>query len=99
MSLFKLDDTLRSVGIKSSFNRDLHKGVVRGNRGILSNFLEAQQLVHIVRMMLEHKREYVAVKLDIKDAHNEVARSSIIERSGEGTLPTTSSLACCYMSC
>ena len=67
----------------------MHKGLVRGNRGVLTNFLEPQQLalsqaggaklVHGVRMMLENKREFVAVKLDIKNAHNEVARSSIIE--------------------
>ena len=86
--LYKPDDSVRPVGIKPSFIRDLHKGVVRGNREVLTEFLEPQQLalsqaggaklVHSVRMMLEQKREYFAVKLDIKNAHNEVARSSII---------------------
>ena len=57
--------------------------------GVLTDLLDPQQmeltqaggakLVHSVRMMLEYKREYVAIKLDIKNAHNEVARSSIIE--------------------
>ena len=89
MPLFKKDGGIRPVGIKPSFNRDLRNGVVRGNRGILTEFFEPQQLalsqagganlVHSVRMMLENKTEYVAVKLDIKNAHNEVARSSIIE--------------------
>ena len=37
------------------------------------------KLVHSVRMMLEHRRDFCAVKLDIKNAHNEVSRSSIIE--------------------
>ena len=35
------------------------------------------KLVHSVRMIMEQKRKYFAVKLDIKNAHNEVARSSI----------------------
>ena len=87
--LYKPDGTLRPVGIKPSFIRELHKNVIRGNRGILADYLEPQQmalsqaggakLVHSVRMMLEHKRNFFAVKLDIKNAHNEVSRSSIIE--------------------
>ena len=87
--LYKPDGTLRPVGIKPSLIRDLHKAVIRGNRGVLTDFLEPQQmalsqaggakLVHSVRMMLEHRRDFCAVKLDIKNAHNEVSRSSIIE--------------------
>ena len=63
--------------------------MVRANTGVLCNFLEPQQmalsqaggakLVHSVRMLLEHRRDFLAVKLDIKNAHNEVSRSSIIE--------------------
>ena len=37
------------------------------------------KLVHIVRMMLEQRRDFVAVKLDIRNAHNEVSRASILE--------------------
>ena len=87
--LYKPDGNLRPVGIKPSLIRELHKAVVRGNRGVLTDYLEPQQLalsqaggaklVHSVRMMLEHKREFFAVKLDIKNAHNEVSRASIIE--------------------
>ena len=86
--LYKPDGSLRPVGIKPSFIRDLHKGVVKANKGVLTDFLEPQQmalsqaggakLVHSVRMLLESKREFYAVKLDIKNAHNEVSRSSII---------------------
>ena len=86
--LYKPDGSLRPVGIKPSFIRDLHKGVVKANRGVLADFLEPQQmalspaggakLVHSVRMLLESKREFYAVKLDIRNAHNEVSRSSII---------------------
>ena len=37
------------------------------------------KLVHSVRMLLEQRRDFCAVKLDIRNAHNEVSRSSIIE--------------------
>ena len=87
--LFKPDGNIRPVGVKPSFIRTLHKRVVRGNRGVLIDYLEPQQmavsqaggakLVHSVRMMLEHRRDFVAVKLDIRNAHNEVSRASILE--------------------
>ena len=87
--LYKPDGSLRPVGIKPSFIRDLHKGVVRANRGVLTDFLEPQQmalsqaggakLVHSVRVLLEHRRDFTAVKLDIRNAHNKVSRSSIIQ--------------------
>ena len=37
------------------------------------------KLVHSVRMILDNRRDHVAVKLDIENAHNEVSRASIIE--------------------
>ena len=87
--LYKPDGNLRPVGIKPSFIRELHKAVVRGNRGVLTSYLEPQQmaltqaggakLVHSVRMLLEERKDFYAVKLDIKNAHNEVSRASIIE--------------------
>ena len=87
--LFKPDGSIRPVGVKPSFIRTLHKRVVRGNRGVLIDFFEPQQmavsqaggakLVHSVRMMLEQRRDFVAVKLDIRNAHNEVSRASILE--------------------
>ena len=71
--LYKPDGSLRPVGIKPSFIRDLHKGVVRANRGVLTEFLEPQQmalsqgggakLVHSVRMLLEARREFYAVPI------------------------------------
>ena len=87
--LFKQDGNIRPVGIKPSFIRTLHRRVVRDNRGVLIDYLEPQQLavspaggaklVHSVRMLLENRRDFVAVKLDIRNAHNEVSRASIIE--------------------
>ena len=53
------------------------------------DYLEPQQLavskaggpklVHSLRMLLELKKDFVAVKLDIRNAHNEVSRASILE--------------------
>ena len=87
--LLKPDGNLRPVGVKPSFIRTLHKRVIRGNRGVFIEHLEPQQLavseaggaklVHGVRMLLEHKPDFAAVKLDIRNAHNEVSRSSILE--------------------
>ena len=87
--LLKPDKNLRPVGVKSSFNRIIHKRVITGNRGGLIEHLEPQQLavsaaggaklVHSVRMLLEHRQDFVAVKLDIRNAHNEVSRASILE--------------------
>ena len=86
--LYKPNGSLRPVGINPYFIQVLLKSVVKANKGVLTDFLEPQQmalrqaggakLVHSVRMMLESKREFYAVKLDIKNAHNEVSRSSII---------------------
>ena len=69
--LYKPDGYLRPLGIKSSFVRVLHKRVVGGYRGVLIDHLEPQKLavsqaggaklVHSVRMMLEMRRDFVAV--------------------------------------
>ena len=92
--LFKTEDkeTLRPVGVKSSLIRTLHKRVVRDNRAAITSFLEPQQvalskaggfkLVHAVRMMAEENRDkpdWVVVKVDMANAHNEVSRASVIE--------------------
>ena len=92
--LFKTEEqeSLRPVGVKSSFLRLLHSRVVTGNRAALTSFLEPQQvalsraggfiLVHGVRMQVEQmkgKKDWVAVKLDISNAHNEVSRAAVVE--------------------
>ena len=38
------------------------------------------KLIHSVRMLAEERRDFVVVKLDMKNAFNEVSRASIIER-------------------
>ena len=88
--LFKnsLRDTLRPVGVKSSLVRTIHK-VVKKNRSPLTEFLEPEQLalsqaggaklVHQVRMMSEKNPNMVVVKVDMRNAHNEVSRAAVLE--------------------
>ena len=89
--LFKnsLRDALRPVGVKSSLIRSIHKKVVVKNRGALTEFLEPEQLalskaggaklVHQVRMMSEENPDMVVVKVDMRNAHNEVSRAAVLE--------------------
>ena len=67
----------------------MHKKVVRQNKGVITEFLEPEQLgmsiaggaklVHAVRMMLEMNRNFVCIKLDFRNAFNEVFRFRIVE--------------------
>ena len=81
-------ETLRPVGVKSSLIRVFNQRVVAANREAITAFLEPQQLaltkaggfilVHGVRMMLEEmrgKEGWVAVKVNVSNAHNEMARA------------------------
>ena len=89
--LFKnsLRDTLRPVGVKSSLVRAIHKKVVKKNRGPFTEFLEPEQLalskaggaklVHQVRMLSEKNPGMVVVKVDMRNAHNEVSRAAVLE--------------------
>ena len=80
---------LRPVGVKSSLLRILHRLVVRTNIGALREYLEPCQvalmpgggavLVHTVRMMLEHRPDFVCVCLDVRNAHNEISRRAVVE--------------------
>ena len=81
-------DSVRPVGVKHALIRLLHKEPVRQNRGVLIAKQEPEQLalskaggaklVHSVRMLSEDRRDFVVVKLDMKNAHNEVARAATI---------------------
>ena len=74
--------------MKSSFVRTLHKRVVTDNRGALREYLEPQQLalapggaaklVHTVRIMLVTNPGFICVALDMRNAHNEVSRWSVL---------------------
>ena len=36
-------------------------------------------MVHQVRMLSEKRRDFIVVKLDMRNAHNEVSRAAVIE--------------------
>ena len=71
------------------------------NRGIVIAKLEPEKLTlsraggtnlaHSVRMLSEDRRDIMVVKLDMKNAHNEVARAATIEALQKD--PTTRHLA------
>ena len=80
---------IRPIGMRNPFVKIIHKEVVRQNKEVFTEFLEPQQLgmsvaggaklVHSVRMMLENNPDFICIKLDFKNAFNEVYRSRIIE--------------------
>ena len=90
MPLFKTveRETVRPVGVRNPLIRTLHSRVIRDNRAALTAVLEPQQLalsqagghklVHQVRRIMEEHRDWVVVKIDVRNAHNEVWRSAII---------------------
>ena len=89
--------SLRPVGVMTPLIRTLHSYVIRENRAALTTFLEPQQLclslsgghklVNAVRMMMEENPDFVVIKVDLRNAHNEVSRAAIIEeREEEPTL-------------
>ena len=89
--LFKTREriTLRPVGIMTPLIRTLHRMVIKENRAALTTFLEPQQLclslsgghklVNAVRMLLEENPTFICIKIDLRNAHNEVSRAAIIE--------------------
>ena len=88
--LFKNEklEAVRPIGIRNPVVREFHKAVVVQNKTALVEFFEPEQvamsmsgggkLVFSIRMLAEDKPEFV-VKLDMKNAFNEVSRASIIE--------------------
>ena len=86
-------EVLRPVGIMTPLIRSLHSYVIRQNRAVLTQFLEPQQLclslsgghklVNSVRMMLEENPDFVCIKVDLRNAHNEVSRAAIVEELEE----------------
>ena len=80
--------TLRPVGVRNPLIRTLHSRVIRDNRAAFNRVLEPQQLalslagghklVHQVRRLMEEHKDWVVVKLDVRNAHNEVWRSAVI---------------------
>ena len=80
---------VRPIGMRNPYIKSIHKETVRQNKGELVEFLEPEQLgmsvaggaklVHSVRMMLEENRQFVCIKLDFRNAFNEVFRSRVVK--------------------
>ena len=80
---------VRPVGMRNPWIKTIHKEVVTQNKEILTEFLEPQQLgmskaggaklVHCVRMVMEQNPEFICLKLDFKNAFNEVFRARVVE--------------------
>ena len=91
LALFKtvLRDTVRPIGIRNPLAKSFHRQAVQQNKQELVSFLEPEQLVlskggaaklvNTVRSMSEMRRDFVVVKVDLKNAFNEVHRAAIIE--------------------
>ena len=91
VALFKtvLRDTVRPIGIRNPLAKSFHRQAVQQNKQDLVSFLEPEQLVlskggaaklvNTVRTMSESRRDFVVVKVDLKNAFNEVNRAAIIE--------------------
>ena len=73
---------VRPIGMRNPYIKSIHKEVIKQNNGELTEFLEPEQLgmsvagdakfVHCVRMMLEENRHFICIKLDFRNAFNEV---------------------------
>ena len=80
---------VRPIGIRNPLVREFHKAVVSQNKEAFVKYLEPEQLamsvagggklVFSVRMLAEDNKDFVVVKIDMKNAFNEVSRAAIIE--------------------
>ena len=81
-------DTVRPIGVRNNLPKMFHQEPIQQNKSELREALEPQQLamspagaaklVHTVRMMMEENPDMAAVKIDVKNAFNEVLREAII---------------------
>ena len=82
-------NTLRPIGVRNPLLKLWHREVLIQNKMELKAFLEPQQiatteagaakLVISVRSLIEQKREWVVLKLDLFNAFNENSRAAVIE--------------------
>lgn len=82
-------EKLRPIGMRNPFIKTIHKETISQNRHIFKEYLEPQQLgmsvggaaklVHSVRMTLEKNPSFICVKLDFKNAFNEISRARVVE--------------------
>ena len=84
--LFKTDQqsTLRPVGVRNPLIKVCHREVILRNREEIKKVLEPQQLscseagpaklVMSVRSLVECRRDFITIKLDLKNAFNEISK-------------------------
>ena len=76
-------DDARPLGIRNSLMRLFNKEVVVQSRQEIRSFLEPQQLgfsqagaaklVHCVRGILSHRRDFICVRMDLRKAFNGIS--------------------------
>ena len=93
VGLFKTSDRhkekLRPIGMRNPFIKTIHKSIIKQNQRAFKDFLEPQQLgmsvagaaklVHSIRMTLEKNPNFICVKLDFRNAFNEISRARVVE--------------------
>ena len=83
---------IRPVGVGECLRRAIHSALVAQHKDLLRQHLWPQQvaigvpsgmsvLVFGVRLTLEIRPDFVVVRLDLKNAHNEVKRASMVRRT------------------
>ena len=73
----------------ASLIRSFHKQAVTKNKVALIDFLEPHQLAlslagggklaHQIRMLSESRKDFIEIKVDMRNVHNEVSRAAVIE--------------------
>ena len=101
--LFKTSEqsTVRPLGLRNPLLKVFHRLVVRENREEVVTYLEpqqlgmsvggAQKLVFSARGLLNSRRDFVGVKIDFRNAYNELARRATIDEFQ--SIPTLRHLA------
>ena len=84
-----LRDKIRPIGIRNPLAKSFHRLAMSQNKADMVAYLEPEQLVlskggagklvNIVRGMMEARRDFIAVKVDICNAFNECSRAATIE--------------------
>ena len=82
-------EKLRPIGMRNPFIKTIHKNIIKQNKRAFKDFLEPQQLgmsvagaaklVHSIRMTLEKHPNFICVKLDFRNAFNEISRARVVE--------------------
>lgn len=71
-------DSICPLGIRNPLLKSFHREVINGSKGELLAFLEPQQLIHSVRMLLEENPDFVCATNDCRNAFNESARATAV---------------------